>query len=604
MSKHLFRPLLLLFAFGLFSCKADVDLANVDPSIKVGFGAALPVGEMSARLGDFIQGDFGDILSVNEDGTLGLYQTVTMEDSIEDIDIASYFNPAHAELVIGNLIPEQLIAVAAMLGIPAHWKLGGRDEPIVLECPLGLSLGGINQPGSKERIDKAIINEAAFSARIQVSNLDMPFDKIESVELILDDHMHRDAGQIVLAQLDGKDYGKDVPVVIDNCVLDLVKDATQPLGEGNNIDSLTLTVRFTLSLEKTDTVTIQTDSKFEFDFNITNLDYAAIYGYFDASGLEVEEKMDINFSELIPIWDNIGSFKMPFANPRIDMSVTTNVGAMLAIHIDKISATDRKTGEKSSASFNGSPSTDFVFTNLIQPDDPLDAVVTNEFHLSKDPAEGHIDNLFTVEPQKLEFAYNAFIKKDASYPQMRLTKNPKVKVEAGMSLPFEFNQGLNLSLTDTLKVDIDKMSLDSLYKNAEVIDSIGVRVLRLIITAKNTMPFNIRLQFKALDENGGEAMEMQPLLIAAPKEWDAATATLVPGENQMVINITEDKLEKLSLVKTLLYTATLCDAQLPDMEGLNNVPAEAYPISISKDGQFSFKIGIAANLDAYLKLNF
>jgi hypothetical protein len=72
----------------------------------------------------------------------------------------------------------------------------------------------------------------------------------------------------------------------------------------------------------------------------------------------------------------------------------------------------------------------------------------------------------------------------------------------------------------------------------------------------------------------------------------------------MVINITEDKLEKLSLVKTLLYTATLCDAQLPDMEGLNNVPAEAYPISISKDGEFSFKIGIAANLDAYLKLNF
>ena len=281
MKKHLNRSLLLLMALSLFACKADVELTEVDPTVKVNFGAALPVGEISMKLGDFLGDnlDFGDKVIVREDGVLCFYDTMSMQYSIDEVDVAEYFEPAHAELVVDELIPEKLIEVAEIMGIPVMWKLPGSDEPIVLECPIDLGLGGINTPGSSERIDSVIIAIAEFYGRITAENLDMPFDKIESVELILDPRMKRPGGSIVLAQMDGKDYGQNVPVVIDNCIIDLVKDHSQPLGLDNAVDSLHMSLRFTLSLEKTDTVTIRANSKFVFDFSVNQFDYDAVFGY-------------------------------------------------------------------------------------------------------------------------------------------------------------------------------------------------------------------------------------------------------------------------------------------------------------------------------------
>lgn len=595
--KNLFKTLLCLSALALFSCRANVDLANIDdPTVKLGFGAALPVGEMSARLGDFLQGGISDMLLVGEDGVLSIYDSVQMEVTLDNVDMAEYFEPASARLVVGDLLPDWLPV--------GYGPLIGNGEPIIMTCPIGLSLGGINQSGSSERIDSAVINVALFNAMISIENMDgMTFDKIESVELILPDEFERAEGNTISIDLDGKGYGQQIPVVMDNFTLNLVKDPNQPLSTENAIDSVTLMLRFTLSLENGETIMIQTSSAFDFSFAVSTFDYAAVFGNFDTSDLETSETMDIDFSEMLPIWDRIGSFKMPFADPRIDLSVTTNIGAPMAIHIDKISTTDRKTGEKKYADFSGSRSTEMIFTNLVMPNDPYDTEKTNDFHLSKDPAEGHIDNLFTVEPQKLEFAYNAYIRNTPDYPQLRLTKGAHVGVTAEMTMPFEFNKGLNLAYSDTLKdVSISSMSIDSLLSGAEMVDSLNVRVLKLVIVATNSMPFNVELELKALDEGGNKVMDMQPLLIAAPSEWDAAKNCLVPGRNELVINVTEDKLADLSKVKNMVYTATLCDTNLK--EGMQNVPQEAYPIAISTEGQLSFNIAITADVEAYLKLQF
>ena len=605
MKKHLNRSLLLLLAVVQFACKADVELTEVDPNVKLGFGAALPVGEMSLELGNFLGGDFSEAFIVREDGVLCFYDSVNMEFGLDEVDITDYFEPAHAELVVGDLIPDKLIEIAAMMGIPLHWRLPGSDEPIVLECPIDLTLGGINEPGSTERIDKVILALAEFGAIVTQQHMDMPFDKIESVELILPDRMQRTGGQIVLAQLDGKDYGQNVPIVIDNCVIDLVKDHSKALGTDNAIDTLSLNLRFTLSLEKTDIVTIYADSKFVFDFALKDLDYDAIYGYFETTGLGTE-KMDISFADMLPIWDQLGSFKLPFADPRIDLSVTTGIGAPMAAHIEHLVTTDRKDPSKKAYATwtdelgNTSTSTNLIFTNLVQPDDPLDKETTNTFHLSKDPAEGHIDNLFTVEPEKLEFEYNVFIADNPLYPQMRITDKTDVKVEAEMTMPFEFNPGVELAYTDTMHVEINKISLDSLIENTPIKD-VEIDTLYMIVTAMNTLPFNIQLQMTPLDASGNVVMPMQPILIAAPSEWDAAKGELVPGSNKIVVSVSEDKLEKLSEVKTLLYTATLCDTDLA--EGMKNVPAEAYPIGLDRNGKFAFKIGIGASVDVYLDLS-
>ena len=46
------------------------------------------------------------------------------------------------------------------------------------------------------------------------------------------------------------------------------------------------------------------------------------------------------------------------------------------------------------------------------------------------------------------------------------------------------------------------------------------------------------------------------------------------------------------------------DRQSSDSSDGNDVPLEAYPIALSKQGGLSFKIAVVADLDAYLKLEF
>ena len=591
MKNHLIQSLLCVALLGMMSCRADVDIANIDdPSVKLSFGAALPVGEMSARLGDFLGNvDFGEMVYVREDGVLCLSYSMHDSLSIDSVDMTEYFEPASAKLVVGDLLPDWLPV--------GEGPLIGNGNPIVMTCPIGISLGGINQPGADERIDSAVINLAQFNAMISIENMPgMTYDKIERVEMILPDEFHRVGGNTINVELEGKGYNQQIPVNIDNFTLDLVDEAA-----GTNIDSLTLTLRFELALANGETIMIQRSSAFNFNFAVSAFDYAAVYGFFDPSSLLTSETLSLSFGDMLP--EQLATIKLPFADPKIDLAVETGIGAPLGVHIDHLSATDRNNKTNVAyATWDGSKSTDLLFTNLIEPNDPFNMVKRNEFHFSKDPAEGHIDNLFTVEPSELEFGYNVFIN-PAAPQQMRLTKETKVKFEADMAMPFEFNPGLTLSLRDTLTdVNIDKISLDSLVANAKMVDSIGVRTLQLVMTVKNMMPFNIQLVLNALNGDNQQVMELQPLLIAAPTDWDDVNHTLIPGENKLVINVREDKLEKLSEVKKFVYTATLCDTN--QAEGMTNVPAAAYPIALSEQGGLSMKIAVVADLDAYLRLQF
>ena len=593
MKHHLIQSLLCVALLGLYSCRADVDIANIDdPSIKLSFGAALPVGEMSIQLGDLLGNvDFGEMVYVREDGVLCFSYSMNDSLGIDEVDMTEYFEPASAKLVVGDLLPDWLPI--------GEGPLTGNGSPIIMTCPIGISLGGINQTGSSERIDSAVINLAQFHAMISIENMPgMTYDKIERVELILPNEFHRVGGNTINVELEGKGYNQQIPVNIDNFTLDLVDEAN-----GTNLDTLTLTLRFELALANGETIMIQRSSAFNFNFTVSEFDYAAVFGFFDPSSLTTNETLNFAFGDMLP--EQLVTIKLPFSDPKIDMAVKTGIGAPLGIHIDHLSATDRNNKTNVAyATWDGSKSTDLLFTNLIEANDPYDIVKTNEFHFSSDPAEGHIDNLFTVEPAELEFGYNVFINPDA--PQlMRLTKQTKVWFSADMAMPFEFNMGLNLAIQDTLNdVNIDKMSLDSLLSGQDVVKDVEFNTLSLVLTVKNYMPFNMELTLVPLTDNNAQVMEMQPLTIPASDQWDAAAGKLIPSESKLVINVAEDKLEKLSEIKKFVYTVQLCDRKLSLDDDLHNVPVEAYPISLSEQGGLSMKIAVVADVDAYLSLEF
>lgn len=589
------RPLHLLLigimAICVWSCKSGVDLDNIDPSMKVRFGAALPVGEISATIGDFINGE-QTIVYVREDGVLCFKDSMKMNVSLDDIDLTQYFNNVQAELTIADKLPAELPA--------GYGVLVGDGTPITLEFPIGLSLGGINQPGANERIDSAIITSAVFNTVLTQKDMNLPFNKIESVDLLLPAEMHRAAGNVISAPLEGKNYGDQLPLVIDNFVLDLIQDHSLAPADGNVLDSVTLTLRIVISLEVGEMVTISSTSAFEYNFRIGQLDYTAIFGYFKPTALDKTEKQTIDFSESLPIWESIGDFSLPFADPRIDFTITTGIAAPIGVNIVHLSTIDKNTKEQVDAKFNGSTSTDIIFENVVRPDDPLNAVATNVFSLSKDPAEGQIDQLFTIQPEKLEIEYKVKMQNDPTFPQYRLTKNSGVDIRADLSMPFTFNKGLNLTYTDTIAdIKLTQASLDSLTANVDMIDSVTVNTISLVLLVRNTLPFDVLLNLRFFDDQNQpldlNVPDLTSLGIPAPTGYDPTTGAItMPGEKQVVISFDNNTAKLLTKLNKIIYSAQLKDS--------NITPTSAYPIKLQNTSSLALKMGVTADVNAYLRV--
>ena len=99
--KQILKPLVIisLSALLLSSCEADVDLKNIDSSAQVNMGLAMPVGTMSASLGDFL--DLGDgIISVREDGVFQYVDTFVIQRNFHAINLEQYMTHTNQEFII------------------------------------------------------------------------------------------------------------------------------------------------------------------------------------------------------------------------------------------------------------------------------------------------------------------------------------------------------------------------------------------------------------------------------------------------------------------------------------------------------------------------
>lgn len=579
MKKHLLRNLVMLAAVGMCSCVADVDVAKMDPSVKLGFGAAMPLGEMSVSIGDFLGGmqeSAGDMMYVNEDGVLCIrIDSIHVEEELDSLDLTDGMEPVKMDLMLGDKLPAELATGFIM----------GDGSPKELKFDIAMGLGDINKAGSKNRIDSAMISQLQFAVKLDCKDFTMSFDKIDRVDLVLAKEMHA-ADTIISLNLDGKGFGKVIPVEINDFVLDLMKDHDAAPGKNNVTDSLKMKLIIVLALETDEKIFISHTSAFGLEFGISKLDYKAVFGYFEPDGLG-DETMSIDLSEMLPIWEQFGSFRVPFANPVIDLAVTTNIGAPLNLHINYFKAIDKNKTDVAYALFNGSRQTDIELENKVQMTDPLETKVTNEIQFSNDPAKGHIDTLFSVEPEKLEFSYSASILQKSDYPQFRIPKKAGVSVDGSMTLPMEFKEGLNLEMSDTLPISLSAMDMDSLTANVNMIDSLSVQRLKLGFGVKNGLPFAVKVKMKGLDKDGNPV----DLGVESLKEFSIAALK----ETQITADLNKAQADLLTKIENIVFTFALQDDKSADL---------TYPVALNMSSQLAFKVAVGVNLDAYLKLDF
>lgn len=609
--KHLHAIIALGLVALLSSCHSELDLNNLDPKAELEMGLALPVGSLHATVGDFLGAGIGKFYvdTLNNKGVITWKDTFKIARNFHQVDLAKYISEKQLTLNVYDKIP-----AAVMIG--TNKQVTGTGMPVTLDFDMPLKLKGINHPDSlaKERLDSALIEMASFTSIIQQHNLPLEWDWIDRVTLDLGTQLQRPAGNTMTVYdkyADNYGYGQTIPTQVDNFTINLMNGATP----GTVVDSCNFTIHFTFTIPNGTEVTIPSDAGFDYELGVQFIDYAAIWGKFSRS----KDMYDENVFDISESWgslDFISRSNMPFADPKIDMYIVTQVAGAMVVDGDYLYAQDAE-GNKHYASFKYGGTTSKDFHKHFQSHeylDPITSVIGDSttnmmIPFDKDPERGHIDELFQNMPQLLGYKFGI----DFDYsktPQIRITPNTSIRIDAICTLPMIFNEGLHIEYNDTIKdINLSQFSIDSLLGNTTIIDTLKATDVNVVLHAKNEIPLDIKAYMRCLDAAGNIVMDPKDntkpfmlfkndtVVLKAPNyvkesgNWVPKT----PGETTILASLSKAELDLFPSIKHIAYFAFIDDDSMADAysKGMTSV-------RLTDDQGLTLKIGLSANVDAVL----
>ena len=603
--KRFFTMICMVSTIGLTilwnGCTADVDLDNIDTSVDVEANIATPIGSMTATIDDFVG-----------DGTWGIFiDTVNHEGVITFRDTFSIARDFQPKLNVYESLDKA--------GLMNNNQITGNGVQIPLTFPLTLKLKGINQNTDAQRIDSALIKNVSFTSKLTaIGGSPIQWEWIDKVTLDLGDRCYRPEGNIVTVYDKKKDtygYRQDIPTNIDEFSINLMKNKEpQKWSEYSNnvVDSCTFNVTIYLTIPTSaGAIQVPSTAAFQYDLGVQFIDYHAVWGMFEPSKDMSGEAVEAIATYWSP-WNTLQDLRLPFAEPSVDMLVTTQVAGAMIMEGDYL-YTENEQGEKAYATFDGKQSLyKFFNKNEYLPlNSPIGTEKTMHILFDKDPSRGHIDQLFAIRPDQIGYKFAVKFNEQET-PQIRLTKNTSIKIDAVCNLPMILNEGVSLGYTDRIKgIDLSMLDLDSLLKDVEMIDTLEEASAKLVIKFENSIPLQFKGMLTCLDENDNVIIDPkteQPLLltendtilIAAPEftkeghDWK-----ITPLESVEVINVDREDLETLRQIKTIEFHAWMDDESLAEAydNGLNN-------IQLKDDNYLKVKIAVGANVEGVLNLEF
>lgn len=374
-----------------------------------------------------------------------------------------------------------------------------------------------------------------------------------------------------------------------------MKDKTQSPGVTNVVNQLDFRIRFTIVPNAT--INVSMDACISYNFIVRFLDYNAVWGWFKPSNF-MRDADTIYIADEWEDWNTIKKMKLQLAEPSIQLNVKTGVGCPLVLNMDYLYVHSWEDDETHYATFDGAHTYIWAMPNYVHPTNtPIGTTVTNTYTLNETPQNGNLDEMFAIRPDIVGYKYEIVI--NQNHPdhlqQHRLDKNTNIDVEAITLIPFIFNPGVEIAYADSIKdIQMDELSLDSLLATVDIIDTLHTAQLKILLKAENWLPFDIRSTFTFLDKddniiNFRLQEEDNTLNIAGPTKVENRVI-LEPGISTLVINIEQDELDKLAALRTIVYDAFLGD--------------NTASVRILDSSRLKIKIGIAANVNAVLNLDF
>ena len=579
--KQLFTRLLCIAAvmasFTFSGCEADVDLGNIDKSASVKAELALPIGSINAQMGDFLGDSVIQNLSIDEDGCYVYCDTFHTRKSYHDIDLSSYITDSHSSLPIRQhlLAQQPELSILPFIPIPA-------DTTFHVDFVLPFKFEGINSSMQKQRIDSMIVALASFASNITTRGLSsLTWDEITKLELILNPETFRRESMTVDIPVKGYDFGKVIYIDVDNFHINLMKDIHQAPSFENIVDSTSFTLRFHFHTKREHIIT--DEASIEYSLQLDLIHYDAVFGYFEASHLMRDERKDVPLAEYWDGWNALDGFMLPVREPSVFLAIEHAIAIPLRLELSELTLKD-KDGNEKQMTFDGQPSKSILLEPDIQVTDPLTAHSRDTIWLDYTAANGNLAELMTIHPEYI--SYNFDVSADTTYdmPQYRLVDDTDIRLTMGAEIPFKFNSGTKLFYTDTLKdLNIDRLSLDSLIKNVELIDTINDAKLSLFLTFENYIPFAVNAELDFLDKMG-EIVTFEGLndiKLAYPKVENYVA--IEPGKSNMEIAVSYSDLDKLASISALRYSLSLGE--------------NTDPVDLTKDAALKIYVGVKANVD-------
>ena len=614
----------IVLSFALLSgCTADVDLNHIDTSAELGMGLVFPVGSITATTNDFLGNNKVEHIYVNEKGIFTYQDTFCIRRTYHDVDLSQYVS----ETTVTMNVYDQLKDNPFM----SNGQITGMGVPITLTFPLSLKLEGINHELDNERLDSVLVTNAEFTSIINRRNLPLQWKWIDTVKIELGSTFRLSAGQsnslVVYAKGDGYDYNTEIPIHLDEFMLNLMKRQLDPTTNqekywSNVVDECDFVVSFQFTVPQGTTLRIPQSAGFDYQLGVRFINYDAIWGMFRPSS-DMYDEAEVSLAEEWNTWSLFAKADLlPLADPRLDVNVTTQVAGALKMTGDYIYIREEATGKQVYADFGGTNPHQHIeyFQNeyLHPTHSHIGDSVTVSLTFNKDPQRGHIDRLFTIRPDYFGYKFAIDFNRQET-PQIRITPNTDVRVDAVYALPFEFNEGLAFTYSDTIRgIDLSQLTMDSLLANADIVDSVKATDLKLFVKLQNNIPLQIKGVLRFLDENDHIVMEqngvsIHPLrlsdtdtLVIAPPHYtyiDGHWTADQPGETTLILSIDKSRLETLSHVKSMYFEGRIDDK--PYQTTFDNAAyGNAFTVALRPDQQLKIRLGLAAQVEAILNLKF
>lgn len=605
------KILVFIMLGGLLSlggCKADVDLNNIDGKADVKFGLGLPVGSMRAYLSDFL-GEVGDNLFVDTIKHIGVitYQdTIHISRNFHEIQLDKYASTSTEHFPFAGVFPDD--------------KITGSTTRQCAQFKFDMVLNNVNDDLDNERIDSMLVQSAKFTSTLDVKNLPIEWEWVERIELGLGQAFSCKNGKRVTIYDYHDDRGKynytdSIPINLNDFSINLMKDR-EKIGEVTNKVTYVLYFYFTVPTGKT--LTIAPDATLDFNLHLDFLAYDAIWGMFAPSD-EMRDEDILVIADEWAGWNKFKKAKLPFAEPTIDLRISTQIAGHLVLKGDYLYTKSLETGDSVLATFDNTGS---HYYERIIPDNvilslksPITSVMRDYIYFSKKIDEGQLDKMLAIRPDVVGYKFSVEFFKPDVYKQGRLVKDTHVDIDAVTRLPFIFNQGVEVTYYDTLtNIQITLDELDSLVRESKWIDTLENTTVKLALLAKNTIPLEIKGILHFMDSCGNEIMEkgkdgqMHPFQItddtirfAVPtfEKIDGTTCITKPGETAIVVTIDKEHFDLVTQIKSIIFEGIIDDESVQAMQK-KYLDLDIYPIRITNESNLNIKIGIAADVEGVL----